>query len=153
MTRDDDTLCIDSSSCAAEYETQLYRGECNGNGACVAIENETPAAEGEACDTGDDCDSGRCASFSFTADADTRAVCSSTCTTDTDCAGLGDDYVCTDYLLENMCVQKCTTDDQCAVLIGNQPTCEETDLACLQNPPAWTHLTCAVDTGRCEFPQ
>ncbi|MBT8495870.1 MAG: PPC domain-containing protein [Deltaproteobacteria bacterium] len=152
VTRDATDLCVDASDCAAEYDTQLYRGDCNENGACIAIDNETPAASGESCDTGDDCDSGRCSAFSFTADADTRAVCSNTCTADGECTGLGE-FVCTDYLLENMCVPKCTTDDQCAVLIGNQPTCDEGDTACLINPPTWTHLTCDVETGRCEFPQ
>lgn len=142
--------CETVADCAANYDTQLYRGQCGEDGACYRIENETPAALGDVCDTGDDCASGRCTAFSFTSDADTRSVCTSVCSTDNDCSGLGE-FVCTDYLLSNMCVPKCESDDQCAVLIGNKPTCPANDVLCNIDPPAWEHLTCNTATGRCEF--
>jgi len=142
--------CTAVSDCAASYDTQLFRGVCDVDGACYDIEYETAAAGGEICDSSSDCDSGLCSAFSFSADADTRAVCSSTCASDDECSGFGD-FVCTDYLLSNMCVPKCENDLQCAVLIGTRPTCEETDTACLLNPPIWEHLSCDTETGRCAF--
>lgn len=152
VTRTGEDSCTVAADCATSYDTQLYRGDCQGDGACHHIEVEPPGDTGALCDTGDDCSSSRCTSFSFTADADTRSVCTTECTADDACSGQSDPngaFVCTDYLLSNMCVPRCENDEQCAVLIGNKPTC--TTLECNADPPTWTHLSCNVATGKCEL--
>lgn len=130
--------CTTASDCASEYANQLYRGDCDA-GACIAIAGDHAVASGGACDSVADCATGlSCPSFYFTSGADTRAVCSPTCSGDSDCTGIGPDYVCTTFLIQNLCVQKCTTDDQCPVDIDSQPSAGP-----------WDRLHCQVSTGKC----
>jgi hypothetical protein len=139
--RVDTTGCNTSADCAATYRNQIFRGTCDA-GACRSIDGSDVAAGG-ACDTQDDCAAGlECPDFYFMADADTRSVCAPQCTTDGDCAAMGDDYVCSTYFAtENFCVQKCTSDDQCPTDPSSQP---------VSGP--WYRLVCQTSTGRCVFP-
>lgn len=130
--------CTTRAQCAAEYRNQVFRGDCIA-GACVRIEGEGQVPEGGACDSVSDCGAGMsCPSFYFVADADTRDVCARTCSADADCAPLGANYVCTNYLATNFCVQKCTADEQCPTALSSQP---------VSGP--WARLKCQVATGRC----
>lgn len=130
--------CTSRAQCAAEYRNQVFRGDCVA-GACVQIDGGGQVSEGDACDSVSDCSTGlACPSFYFVADADTRNVCARTCSADADCAPLGDNYVCTNYLLTNFCVQKCTADEQCPTAPSSQP---------VSGP--WARLKCQVATGRC----
>jgi hypothetical protein len=132
------TGCTTAADCASEYRNQLYRGDCDA-GACIAIAGNHAVGSGGACDSTSDCAAGlSCPSFYFTSGAETRAVCSPTCNGDTDCAGMGADYVCTTFLIQNLCVQKCVTDDQCPVDIDSPPSAGP-----------WDRLHCQVSTGKC----
>lgn len=132
------TACTTRSDCAASYRNQTFRGDCQA-GACVPLNGNGAVAAGGACDSLSDCASGlACPSFYFVADADTRDVCAPTCTDDAGCAALGSDYVCTGYLIQNMCVQKCASDEHCPVATDSEPT----------NGP-WYRLRCQQSTGRC----
>jgi hypothetical protein len=135
------TGCTTRADCAANYRNQIFRGTCDA-GACVPI-TATGLITGQACDTEDDCAANlACPDFYFVANADTRSVCAPHCTADIECVGLGNDYVCTSYLLTgNFCIQKCSTDDQC-------PTDPTSDPA----TGPWFRLTCQVSTGRCILP-
>ena len=129
--------CESPSDCAAEFDTQLFRGDCLA-GACEFIVDQASGQRGDLCDSPRDCGTGYCSLFSFTSAADERAMCTSRCGADSEClAG----EVCTDYLIENICVAPCAADSDCAVLLGTPP----------QDTP-WTHLVCEVETGHCQFP-
>jgi hypothetical protein len=130
--------CASSADCAAEYRNQIYRGDCSG-GACVPIAGGGALAPGDACDRVSDCATGSsCASFFFTANADTRDVCGTYCTHDSDCSGMGAGFVCTTYLQQNFCVEKCTADAQCPVSVSTAPS-----------TPPWARLRCDKPTGHC----
>jgi hypothetical protein len=132
------SACTSRAQCASEYRNQLFRGDCVG-GACVKIDGAGLVTEGGACDSVSDCGSNMsCASFLFVADADTRDVCARTCSADADCSPLGENYVCTTYLIQNFCVQKCTANEQCPTSLDSQP----------QSGP-WYRLSCQLSTGRC----
>lgn len=136
--REEGTGCTTRADCASEYRNQLFRGECTA-GSCVALAGDGAVAAGGACDSVSDCASGlSCPSFFFTANADTRDVCAPTCTSDSDCAAIGADYVCTGFLIQNLCVQKCTSDAQCPIDADSQP---------VSGP--WYRLRCQTDTGKC----
>ena len=130
--------CTSAADCAAESRNQLFRGACTA-GACADIDGEHAVPAGGACDSQSDCASGlACPSFFFVTNADTRETCEPSCAGDSDCAALGDDYLCTTYLAENECVQKCTADAQCPTVIDAQPS---------SGP--WSRLSCNVASGRC----
>ena len=132
------TGCTTRAECATEYRNQIYRGSCV-SGACVKIDGEGAVPEGGACDSVSDCGSTMsCSSFFFVANADTRDVCARTCSNDSDCGPLGGNYVCSTYLLKNLCVQKCTADAQCPTSLDSTPQ---------QGP--WYRLSCQLSTGRC----
>lgn len=131
--------CVGPADCAAEFDNQLFRGNCTG-GACAQIEGDGALGDAAACDSTDDCASGLCTSFFFNENADTRSVCTTACTSDAECAPLGGNYVCTDFLFENFCVQQCADDLQCPVLPGVAP----------QAGP-WRRLTCETVSGRCQL--
>ncbi|HEV7554000.1 MAG TPA: hypothetical protein VGO00_01030 [Kofleriaceae bacterium] len=134
-TRTLGTGCTTTADCAADYRNQLYRGSCDA-GACVRIDGNGMVPTGGACDSTDDCAAGRCPSFFFVANADTREVCEPTCSNDVDC---GHGFVCTTYLTTNFCVAKCTDDEQCPTLVDEQPA-----------TGPWSRLTCDVASGRCQ---
>lgn len=130
--------CDGPADCAQTYRNQIFRGDCVA-GACEPIDGLGQRTPGQRCDSDSDCTpDANCASFFFTSDADTRMVCGSYCDVDADCAGLGDDFVCTTYLVENFCVQKCTEDDHCPTLPNSTPT-----------TLPWLRLDCQLTTGRC----
>jgi hypothetical protein len=130
--------CTTRDDCADDYRNQVFRGDCVA-GACVPLTGNGATASGGACDSVSDCASGlSCPSFYFTEDADTRDVCTQTCTDDAGCSAMGTDYVCTSFLITNVCVQKCTTDDQCPVDPDSKP---------LAGP--WYRLHCQTTTGNC----
>jgi hypothetical protein len=130
--------CIDEADCAVEYRNQVFRGDCF-QGACRPIDGQGLRTIGESCDSVSDCTpDANCSSFFFTADADQRMVCGNFCDSDLDCTGLGSDFVCTTYLVNNFCVQRCTQDDHCPTSPTTQPTF-----------PPWHRLTCQLSTGRC----
>jgi hypothetical protein len=132
--------CQTSADCAVEYRNQIYRGDCEA-GACIPLQGGGALPLGAACDSVSDCASGSsCASFFFTANADTRDVCGAYCNHDADCASMGAGYVCTTYLPQNFCVQACTADAQCPVATTSVP----------QTGP-WARLRCdRTDGGHCE---
>jgi hypothetical protein len=132
------TGCTTRDDCASEYRNQVFRGDCVA-GACVPLNGNGAAASGAACDSISDCASGlSCPSFYFVADADTRGVCTPTCTDDTGCAAMGTGYVCTSFLITNVCVQKCTTDEQCPVDTDSKPSAGP-----------WYRLRCQTSSGKC----
>ncbi len=132
------TACTTRDDCGAEFRNQLYRGDCVA-GACVPIEGGGAVAEGDACDSVSDCGAGlSCPSYFFVQNAATRNVCARSCNSDSNCAPLGPDYVCTTYLVTNICVQKCTTSLQCPTSLDDPP----------QAGP-WYRFTCNATTGRC----
>jgi hypothetical protein len=133
--------CTSTADCAVEHRNQLFRGTCAG-GACERIEGDGALPPGARCDSVSDCASGSsCASFFFTSDADTRMVCGNDCAGLADCAALGSDYICANYVFDSFCVQKCTSDDQCPALPGVTPT-----------TPPWLRYRCQVATGQCIDP-
>jgi len=130
--------CVDADDCGAEYRNQIYRGACSG-GACVPIDGAGALPLGAACDSVSDCAAGSsCASFFFTANADTRDVCGAYCAHDSDCASMGPGFVCTTYLQQNFCVEKCTADLECPVSVSTVP-----------NTPPWARLRCDKTSGHC----
>lgn len=130
--------CTTRAQCAAEYRNQEFRGDCVA-GACVRIDGAGAVTEGNACDSASDCATGlSCPSFFFVSNADTRDQCERTCANDAGCAALGSNYVCTTYLVTNICVQKCTSDDQCPTSIDDPPA---------SGP--WYRLRCDLLTGKC----
>ncbi len=140
-TRVTGDTCATAADCAGEWRNQIFRGACVG-GACEPIDGDGAVASGGRCDSASDCGvDASCASFFFVADADTRMVCGDFCDTTTDCAALGSDYLCTDYLVDNFCVQKCTSSDQCPTIPQQTPA-----------TPPWTRFTCQTSTGRCVPP-
>lgn len=130
--------CTTRQDCANDYRNQVFRGDCVA-GACIPLVGGGMTASGAACDSVSDCASGlSCPSFYFVEDADTRGVCTPTCTDDAGCTSLGPDYVCTSFLIANLCVQKCSSDDQCPVDVDSQP---------VSGP--WYRLRCQTSTGKC----
>ena len=130
--------CTSTADCAGEYRNQIYRGNCEA-GACVDIVGAGTVGAGGACDSRSDCASGlSCPSFYFTANADSRDLCAPGCIHDADCGGLGTSYVCTTYLVNNVCIQKCAADVQCPTSLGTPPS-----------TGPWDRLSCDVPSGRC----
>jgi hypothetical protein len=133
--------CQSTADCAAVFRNQLYRGNCSG-GACHMIDGGGQVGPGGACDSVSDCAAGSsCASFFFTADADTHDVCGTYCADNADCAALGYDFVCASYssLPQSFCVKGCTSDLQCPVSVNTVPS-----------SPPWARLHCEKTTGLCK---
>jgi hypothetical protein len=136
-TRTATQTCATSADCAAVYSNQLYRGDCTA-GACQFIPAGTAAA-GAACDSSDDCLSGECSYIAFESDAD-KSVCTQTCTSSADCAGLGTGFACTTGFSSNVCVPSCTVDLECGA---------NTQSSMLDVGQPWNYFTCTVATGAC----
>ena len=132
--------CTSAADCAAEYSTQLYRGECAG-GVCDFLELDAPGADGSACDSGEDCTSGGCSYIPFEADAQ-DSVCTNVCTVDADCAAVGPGLTCTTGLSTNFCVPSCTSDLECGADTGSET---------LDPGEPWDYITCDEGTGACTF--
>ncbi len=129
--------CTTPTDCATTHSTQVYRGSCAA-GSCQFI-TTTGGANASACDSGPDCTSGRCSYILFESDAQ-DSVCTTTCTTSADCAGLGGGYTCTDGLQTNFCVPSCTGPLECGAILGSDT---------LDANQPWDYLTCT--TGVCSF--
>ena len=140
-TRTAAQVCTSRADCAAEYSTQLYRGNCVvATGVCAAI----PAGAGAAntpCDSGNDCTSTRCSYIAFDADAQ-DSVCTATCTTTADCAAVGTGLTCTTGFQTNFCVPSCATDLECGANAGS---------SMITTGQPWDYLTCTVATGTCSI--
>jgi hypothetical protein len=129
--------CTTSADCAAEYSTQVYRGNCSA-GACEFIPSGA-LADGEPCDSSDDCLNGFCTYLTFEADAQ-DSVCSTSCTTSADCIAVGVGLSCTTGFGTNFCLPSCANDLECGVL----------DPTAVNDPgEAWNYLTCTVGLGSC----
>lgn len=132
--------CTTVADCASEYHTQLFRGECQGSGACTFIDGAGAVDGGNPCDSADDCTSGSCSYLSFEADA-AASVCTVTCTSDAECTtALGAGYSCTTPFQTNRCHPTCTINEDCGANIGSDTL--DTDLP-------WDYLTC--NAGTCDL--
>lgn len=129
--------CTSSADCATEYATQVYRGACNGAAGCAFIPAGT-RAEGAACDSGTDCDSGKCSYSRFESDAD-KSVCTIECAVTDDCAAIPG-TTCTDGLVTELCIPSCASDLECGAAQGN---------ASVTPGEPWHYLTCTEATGIC----
>jgi pre-peptidase len=139
VTRTAAQVCTSSADCAAEYATQIYRGDCTG-GVCQDLAGAGAVADGDPCDTNDDCTSGFCAYIVFESDAD-KAVCSTECTTDTDCDAVGPGLACTTSLQTNFCLPDCTSNLECGVFQAGS--------ADLDPDQPWDYAICDVTAGSC----
>lgn len=132
--------CATVADCAAEYDTQIFRGDCGASGACQFLDGAGAIANGAACDSDDDCDSGICSYILFESDA-ADSVCTVACSADTDCTdALGSGYRCTYPFDTDFCHPGCTEDTDC----GADP---ETGFIDPDQP--WSYYTC---TGGACFP-
>jgi hypothetical protein len=135
-------LCTSDASCATIVRNQLFRPDCNAQGACVPLDGAGMVALGGVCDDIDDCSNAdACSSDPFIAHPETRSICTSSCTADTDCAMVGAGFKCTSNGPNgDVCLPPCTSSEECP-----------TDLEA--TPPTgqpWQHATCA-DDGHCAF--
>lgn len=136
-TRTAAQTCASRTDCASTYTTQIYRGACTA-GACQFIPAGT-AAEGQPCDSPDDCAGRACSYFAFERDAD-KSVCNKACTTTADCASLGAGYTCTTGFQVNECVPSCAADLDCGANTNATPTAGST----------WSYFACT--SGTCNAP-
>jgi hypothetical protein len=138
-TRTAADACTTVSDCADEYTTQFFRGFCDG-GACTFVEGAGALAQGDTCDSDDDCTSGFCSYLNFESDA-ANSVCTVSCTATSECTtALGAGYTCLTGLADNFCVPECADDLECGADLGSS-----TPDASL----VWDYLTCT--TGVCNF--
>ena len=137
LTKTATETCTTSADCAAEYETQVYRGQCTG-GACVFIPPGARANDAP-CDTGNDCMSGFCSYNLFEADAQ-DSVCTIACAQTADCAAVGTGLACTTGFQNNLCTPSCANDVEC----GTTHTSPAIDPGL-----PWNYGTCTVASGVC----
>lgn len=132
--------CATATDCAAEFSTQFYRGSCDvATGACSDIAGAGALAQGEACDSPDDCTSGICSNgLAFQANAQ-DSVCTIACTATADCAALGG-FTCTVPLQENFCRPACVGNLDCGANVGSEN---------LDAGEPWDYLTCTA--GSCDL--
>jgi hypothetical protein len=137
ITKTTAQTCANAADCAAEYETQIYRGQCTA-GACVFIPPGA-RANGAPCDDGPDCMSGSCSYNLFESDAQ-DSVCTTACAQTADCAGIGAGLTCTTGFQTNLCVPSCAADLECGALVGSSTP----------DPGLpWNYGTCTVASGVC----
>jgi len=129
--------CGSSADCDDVYSTQLYRGDCNA-GVCQFIDGGGAVADGQPCDSGDDCSSTRCSYIVFEADA-ASSVCTTTCTSTANCAALSG-TTCTTGFSTNICVPACSSNLDCGANVGS---------ATLDSGQPWDYLTCTTSGGTC----
>jgi hypothetical protein len=136
VTRTAVALCTTTADCASTYKTQLYRGDCTA-GTCQFLAAGT-RTDGMACDSGDDCMSGRCSYIPFESDAQ-DSICSHNCTSNADCSSLTG-TVCMTGFATNFCQPSCTTNFECGANVQSDTV--ETD-------EPWDYFTCTTATGAC----
>ncbi len=137
------TVGVGSSTCATEFSTQVYRGECLASGACGKYDGAGAVANGAACDTADDCTSGRCSYILFEKDAN-LSVCTTTCTSSTDCTAISG-TTCTTGFSTNVCVPACADNLACGAQLSSST---------LDSNEPWDYLTCTNPgaSGTCGTP-
>jgi hypothetical protein len=134
--------CATSTDCAAEYSTQLYRGQCvTATGTCQTIPAGT-RANGMACDTGDDCVSKRCSYISFDADAQDSVCIPTSCAAEADCTAISATLHCTTGISTNFCMPACASNLECGANTGSDV---------LDSGQPWDYLTCTTATGVCSL--
>lgn len=136
--------CVSATNCAAEYSTQIYRGQCElagaNAGACTAIAGAGALTLGAACDSGDDCTSGLCSNLIFQEAAQT-SVCTIPCVANTTCTDAHDaGFSCTIPFVTNKCHPDCTGPLECGALTGSQT---------IDAGEPWDYLVC--NAGACEL--
>ncbi len=132
--------CTTVADCAAEYETQFFRGVCDSNKACQFIDGAAALSAGKLCDSPDDCTSGVCSYGLFQSGADT-SICSVACTSDAECSSLAGTK-CTVPYTDNFCKPTCTVDTECGANTGSET---------LDMGKPWDYLTCNATSGACEL--
>ena len=126
--------CTTDADCAAEYETQIYRGSCEAS-ACSFVEGNQSLADGTACDSDDDCSSSFCSYWLFESDAQ-NSVCTSACAAPTDPCPTGQHC----FVETGKCVSDCASDAECGVNSGS---------SAIDVGSPWDVLTCNLATSTC----
>ncbi len=131
--------CATSTDCAAEFQTQIYRGSCNAiTHACERLPKNAQVAANGPCDADGDCAGGVCSYVEFESNAQ-RSTCSSHCTGDGDCAAITGTTCDPDFML---CVPACNLDTDCGAV---------TNSAAPDPGEPWNYETCTVATHRCDI--
>ena len=130
-------VCTSSTDCAATFSTQLFRSNCS-VGTCKSSPS-TDLPLGAACDHGANCASGLCSYLPFESGAQ-RSVCTSTCSSDGDCASIGANFHCTQNLTPNRCVAACANDLECGA---------DTASSLIDAGQPWSYYTCKVASATC----
>jgi hypothetical protein len=142
LTRTTGTKCTSSADCAAEFEHQLFRGDCDtAVGVCKSVDGKGTRALGEVCDDDADCKEGLCGGGGIGKNQDKISVCAVECGA---ADGSLDDSKCGANIcgLYGACAPKCTVDEECPI---NGLSAE---------PPAgkaWAFLPC--QNGKCQAPE
>lgn len=130
--------CATVADCAADHDSQLFRGDCRPSGACAFVDGGASLGAGTLCDSDDDCASNVCSYWNFASGAHT-SVCTTTCMTTSDCAaGLH----CTTPFTRNYCRPACSADTDCGANIGSDN---------LDDGEVWDFLTCNSSTLSCDL--
>ena len=137
-TRTAADLCTVVADCAEEYSNQIFRGVCNGDGACEFFEGGGDVATGDFCDSSDDCEVA-CSYLAYESDAQ-KSVCIDACNVNADCDAQGEGLACTTGGDVNFCTPACATDLECG---------GDTTSGTLDDGEPWDYRTCDVDTGSC----
>ena len=135
--------CATASDCGADFDTQLFRGDCQSSDhACHFITATGAVANGAACDSNADCTSQFCtyAIEQFASNPQT-SVCGdpdANCAADTDCAT---GFTC--LVTDGVCIPACTQDTDC----GADPS-----ISTVSSGLPWAYGTCDIATGDCTAP-
>ena len=130
-------VCTNSTDCASTFSTQLFRSSCLAGSCRASASVDLPL--GSACDHDGNCASGLCSYLPFESGAQ-RSVCTSTCTSDSDCASVGAGLHCTQGLTPNRCVAACSNNLEC----GADTVSPLVDLG-----QPWSYYTCTVASATC----
>ena len=139
--------CTTSADCASEYETQIYRSQCNPTTDVCSFLPAGDRANGMACDSDDDC-MGYCSYMFFEADAGSSICVPTSCTTDAQCTAVNAGLRCTTGFSSifgpaNFCHPACDANVDCGANTGSATP--DTNLP-------WDYYTCTVATGVCGSP-
>ncbi|HUH02726.1 MAG TPA: hypothetical protein VML75_12090 [Kofleriaceae bacterium] len=130
--------CTTTADCAADHQSQLFRGDCRPSGACQFVEGGAALTAGSLCDSDDDCASAVCSYWQFASNAES-SVCTTTCMSTSDCAaGLH----CTTPFTRNFCRPPCASHSDCGANIGSDN---------LDSGEVWDYHTCNPATSSCDL--
>lgn len=142
LTRTTGTKCASSADCAAEFEHQIFRGDCDtAIGVCKSVDGKGTRTLGQICDDDADCKEGICGGSGIGKSQDKISVCATECST---ASGDLDDTKCgTDICgLYGACAPKCTVDEECPISsLSDAPA----------SGKAWAYLPC--QNGHCQLPE